>query len=136
MRNGLFGGDTEAMLRLLVDANPHGWEVMWGFARPTYKEQWASRPGDDQITQDNDPGEFSYIFTASVMIVKHGSDGVIAEVDLDGPEPDWVTMTRKAGGWDDYKPYDRYEMHDGWHMWCNNKGFCNPVPQTDNQKGE
>jgi hypothetical protein len=135
IRKADFAGDTDTMLRTLIDQHPGGWSTIVGSTfrkTPGFRERGNSNEttADDDaprcychgdrssagwvVTQRNAAGsgvEYAYALDGARMLVV-GSfcpDGtkmigmfgtgdetaewrVVAEVDLDGPEPDWEQL--------------------------------------------
>ena len=126
LRNGLFNRDTEKMLKLLIDDHPMGWEILHGGDMEcTCVNDLSAKPRslDDldasckKLTHVYADAEFFYLFTDTTMIVRHLRD-IIAEVDLNGPEPDWIEITQAAGGsWADSEWPRSYDRFDDWHVW-------------------
>ena len=114
LRNGLFGGNTEVMLEVLIDAAPNGWESIMDDPK---REDIRMLGFDGRCTHDRGDYEFAYVFTeATMLIVRYGGE-IVDEVDLTGPEPDWPAITRKAGDrWADWEPSDVYDRDD-WNSW-------------------
>ena len=122
IREKLFGRNTDAMLKVLIDQHSAGWITIVG--RDFSKMPSARRTSDDNgpecychggrseagrtLTQTDaaDSGvDYAYIFDGSKMLVagsycrdgsgmggRKGAWSILAEVDLDGAEPDWGSM--------------------------------------------
>ena len=118
LRKREFEGDTEAMLRALIDEHPAGWSTVVGATvRKTPGPQSDNTDGAAlcychgarnesgwSVTQDNAAEadvDYAYALAGSTMLVlgkafRSGAEDtfwqVIAEVDLDGAEPNWEVL--------------------------------------------
>lgn len=115
LRNDHFSGDTEAMLKVLIDDHPGGWSTIVGagstpHADFNYKPQWRN-----ELAKNNEPVchchgprtdwlpdyarafmlEYTYILNGISMRIYHERD-LLAVIDLDGPEPDWSKIVAVA----------------------------------------
>ena len=118
LRNGQYKGDTQAMLKALIDEHPAGWSTLNGDKRECYCHGGRAEEANP-ITEQNAAGcgcEWAYIFDGNgkmeiqssfrrnghKMIGMFGCGDpesvwkAVAIVDLDGQEPNWEAIEQSV----------------------------------------
>jgi len=118
LRNQGFKGDTAALLKALIDEHPAGWSTVVGSDQPQCYCHDDRHEAGFAVTHKNAAQsgiEYAYLFRGAQMVIAGSFCGsgnkmigmfgcgdpdavwsVIAEINLDGPEPDWKALDQEG----------------------------------------